>query len=265
MPAIKQNIEQSMKMESTPLVYLEYNPDPEPKENIFKLKNLINKNKPTSNIRFSMGYVSRLYPDTYRITTCRHLITNSDGGIPTKEKILEGLEVYARYQSVNKKMKSLMFEDVNIKIHSDILTDLLFIEINHPTDYNFNLLNQASLLCKKRILGSKVYYFQNPQRKLYFRLFEGNITEEKFYVTKISADGYFYYYTSVPQEDYRVFDIIDTTKESLIKGASGSPIISRNGEVVGMICAHNKSKGKGIYLPIEKIERLYNEINDFHN
>jgi len=262
MPVIKKNIEQNMKMESTPLVYLEYNPELAPSKNRFRLKTLFKKQ--ATSIRFSMGYVSRPYPNTYRITTCRHLITDKEGRLPSKDIILEGLEVFARYQCVNKKIRNLMLEDVDIKVHPDILTDLLFIEITRPSNYNFNLLNQSSVQCQKRFPGNQVYYFQNQSSEMYFKIFEGVITKEQFYVTRISPDGFFYYYTTQPQENYRVFDIIDTTKEFSIHGASGSPILSRKGEVVGMICAQNKDKGKGIYLPIEKIERLYNEITAYH-
>ena len=58
-------------------------------------------------------------------------------------------------------------------------------------------------------------------------------------------------------------DMVVTNAEQII-GASGSPLLSRRGEVVGMICAHDQAKGKGIYLSIEKIERLYAEIEAYH-
>ena len=63
---------------------------------------------------------------------------------------------------------------------------------------------------------------------------------------------------------HRAFHTIHTTKEVSIKGASGSPLLSRKGEVVGMICAHDQLNGRGIYLSIEKIERLYREIKGYH-
>jgi len=31
-----------------------------------------------------------------------------------------------------------------------------------------------------------------------------------------------------------------------------------------MVCAHDQNKGRVIYLSVEKIERLYNEIDSYH-
>ena len=98
-----------------------------------------------------MGYVSRPYPKTYRITTCRHLITRENEILPSKQQILNGLEVFTRYEGVNKKLHSLLHEDVEIKIHEDDLTDLLFIEISRPDNYNFQLLKQASVRCRRTL------------------------------------------------------------------------------------------------------------------
>ena len=247
-----------MKMEQNPLVYLEYTPT---KKRKFALKNLF---KGAQDTRFCMGYVSHPYAETYRITTCRHLISNPLGELPSKAAILEGLEVFARYEGVNKKLHSLMFEDVDIKIHEDALADILFIEITHPDNYNFQLLNQATVRCKKRFPGSQVYYFQHPQTDAYFRLFEGIIAAHKIYITGITNDGNFFFTERPPARHYRAFHTIDTTKEISIQGASGSPILSRQGEVVGIICAHDQANGRGIYLSIEKIERLYKEIKEYH-
>lgn len=254
MPAVKQKINDAMKMEQNPLVYLEYTPVQKPK---FKLKNLF---KASQNTRFCMGYVSHPYESTFRITTCRHLISNPLGEIPSKADILAGLEVFARYEGVHKKLHSLMLEDVNIKIHDDELVDILFIEITHPDNYNFQLLNQAEATCRKRFPGSRVYYFQHPKTTTYFTLLEGTITPQQIYITGITNDGNFFFTEERPAKHYRVFQTIDTIKKGAIQGASGSPILSRQGEVVGMICAHAQAKGKGIYLSIEKIERLYKEI-----
>jgi len=157
-----------------------------------------------------------------------------------------------------------MFEDVDIKVHIDVLADLLFIEITQPDDYNFELLNQASVQCRKRFPGNQVYYFQNHDREKYFRLFEGAISQEQIYITSISNEGHFLYQENKPKSHYRLFSTIDTTNKLLIKGASGSPLLSRNGEVIGMMCAHDQNRGKGIYLSIEKIEKLYNEIRGYH-
>jgi len=236
-----------MKDEQNPLVYLEYTPQ----------RKLIDRLKPQrlfsgisdeiTTMKYCMGYVSHPYEDTYRITTCRHLVASEDGRVPSKLDILKGLEVYARYEGVNKKFHSLHFEDVNIKIHEDQLTDLLFIEITHPDAYNFQLLNQASYRCRRRFPGSQVYFFQHHEEEKYFRLYEGEVSIEKIYITGIAK-----------------FDTIRTTDEVLIIGASGSPILSRRGEVIGMMCAHHQDIGRGIYLPIEKIERLYAEIAGYH-
>ena len=212
-----------------------------------------------------MGYVSKPYEATYRITTCRHLITNEFGEIPSKETILEGLEVFSRYEGAHKKFHNFMFEDVDIKVHEDVLADILFIEITRPDNYNFQLLNQAAANCIKRFPGKRVYYFQHPQTKQFFHLFEGAISTKKIYITGITNDGNFYFSETAPNKHYRAFHSIKTTKEVLIKGASGSPILSRKGEVVGMVCAHDQTNGKGIYLSIEKIERLYNEIEEYHS
>lgn len=256
MPATKQRIKQLMKMEQNPLVYLEYTPQ-------LKLAAYFHsKTKFTK--QYCMGYVSRPYECTYRITTCRHLVANNRGEIPSKQEILEGLEVFARYEGVNKKFHSLMFEDVDIKVHIDQLADLLFIEITHPDNYNFQLLNQAAINCTKRFPGSEVYYFQNHKEEQYFRLFEGKISTNKIYITEIANDGYFLFQENQPNQHYRLFHTIDTTRDIVIKGASGSPILSRSGEVVGMVCAHHQAEGKGIYLSIEKIECLYNEIRGYH-
>ena len=263
MPEVKQRIEELMKMEKNPLVYLEYTPQLKSTNKFFQLKNLFSQ-RSKSNLRICMGYVSRPFEDTYRITTCRHLVTNQKGEVSSKEEILEGLEVFARYEGVNKKFHKLMFEDVDIKIHIDILADLLFIEITRPDNYNFQLLNQASIRCRRRYPGNLVYYFQHQNKEKYFRLFEGKISREKIYITGISIDGHFFFQRDRPQKHHRAFHTIDTTKELLIKGASGSPILSRRGEVVGIMCAHDQAAGKGIYLSIEKIERLYEEINDYH-
>ncbi len=264
MPATKQRIVQSMKMEQNPLVYLEFTP-PSKRTKRFKPRKLFAKrNKRSAQTRFCMGYVSRPYESTYRITTCRHLVAKNDGTLPTKVEILEGLEVFARYEGEHKKLHSLMFEDVNIKTHIDELADLLFIEILHPDNYNFQLLNQASASCAKRFPGNEVYYFQNHQEEAFFRLFEGKITTDKIYIIEIANDGNFFFHEQKPNQHYRMFNTIDTIKNVLIKGASGSPLLSREGEVVGMICAHEQSAGKGIYLTIEKIERLYDEIRGYH-
>lgn len=260
MPAIKQTITQSMKTKQNPLVYLEYTPVVNPLQK-FKFTNLF---KGAQNTRFCMGYVSHPYEATFRITTCRHLITNPLGEIPSKADILEGLEVFARYEGVHKKFHSLMFEDVNIKIHDDELADILFIEITHPDNYNFQLLDQAEATCRKRFPGSQVYYFQHPKEEAYFKLFEGTITPQKIYITGITNDGNFFFTEQTPAKHYRTFHTIDTTKEVSIQGASGSPILSRQGEVVGMVCAHDQANGKGIYLSIEKMERLYQEIGRYH-
>ena len=95
---------------------------------------------------------------------------------------------------------------------------------------------------------------------MYFRLFEGAISRAEIYITGISENGHFTYFEDQPNVHHRKFNTINTTKEVLIKGASGSPILSRRGEVIGMICAHDQSIGRGLYLSIEKIERLYDEI-----
>lgn len=258
MPAVKQKIVDDMKMEQNPLVYLEYVPVKRPR---YKFKKLFRSSK---NKRFCMGYVSHPYADTYRITTCRHLVANSFGELPSKADILEGLEVFARYEGVNKKLHSLMFEDVNIKVHEDELADILFIEITHPDNYNFQLLNQATARCKKRFPGSEVYYFQHPKKEAYFHLFEGIIATRKIYITGIDNDGDFYFTEQPPAKHHRAFHTVDTTTEISIKGASGSPILSRQGEVVGIMCAHDQLNGRGIYLSIEKIERLYQEISFYH-
>lgn len=265
MPATKQRIEQLMKMEQNPLVYLEYRPQRKLAAYL-KLKKIFKPlTKKEPHLRICMGYVSRPYEATYRITTCRHLVTDEKGAVPSKRAILKGLEVYARYEGVNKKFHDLMFEDVNIKVHEDVLTDLLFIEISHPDNYNFQLLSQASVKCRRRYPGSQVFYFQNHEAEKYFRLFEGNINQKKVYVTRIDNNGFFFFQKSRPEKHCRVFQTIDTTKEEVIKGASGSPLLSRRGEVVGMICAHQQREGKGIYLSIEKIERLYDEIQAYHD
>jgi len=263
-----------MKMEQNPLIYLEFTPTKKlTAARIFgnRLINLVKLSiqdpryqKEESSMRLCMGYVSRPYEQTYRITTCRHLISNNDGTIPTKEEILEGLEVFARYEGVNQKFHSLMFEDVDIKVHEDLLADLLFIEITQPDNYNFQLLNQASARCRRRFPGSQVYYFQNHKDVRYFRLFEGAVSREKIYVTDITTNGFFYREKERPAAHHRLFHTIDTTDEVLINGASGSPLLSRRGEVIGMMCAHDQSIGRGIYLSVEKIERLYDEIQEYH-
>jgi len=258
MPAVKQNIVDSMKMEQNPLVYLEYLPVKKQKS---KLRRLL---RGVKDKRFCMGYVSHPYESTYRITTCRHLVATPFGELPSKADILEGLEVFARYEGVNKKLHSLMFEDVDIKVHEDELADILFIEITHPDNYNFQLLNQATARCKKRFPGSQVYYFQHPKKEAYFHLFEGIIATKKIYITGIDNDGDFYFTEHAPVKHHRAFHTVDTTKEISIKGASGSPILSRQGEVVGIMCAHDQLNGRGIYLSIEKIERLYKEITEYH-
>ena len=256
MPTIKQNIIQSMKMESNPLVYLEYTPT--------RVINRFLKRKVRRKKQFCMGYVSHPYKATYRITTCRHLIANEFGEIPSKIEILAGLEVFARYEGVNKKLHSLLFEDVAIKVHEDELADVLFVEITHPDTYNFKLLNQACANCKKRFPGSIVYYFQHPKTRKYFKLFEGNISKKEIYITGITNEGDFFFMEDKPTKHHRTFSTIDTTQAVSIKGASGSPILSRLGEVVGIICAHDQLRGKGIYLSIEKIERLYGETKEYH-
>ncbi len=265
MPATKQRIEQLMKMESTPLVYLEYTAVQKSEDFLSKIKTLFSASlQIETDTKYCMGYVSHPYPKTYRITTCRHLISSENGGLPSKKEILTGLKVFTRYEGVNKKLHSFMLEDVDIKIHEDELTDLLFIEISRPDSYNFQLLNQASVRCRRRFPGSEVYYFQNSGEDPFFRLFEGRISTEKLYITHITSDGYFLFQKEKPSIHFRTFDLIDTTKDEPITGASGSPILSRRGEVVGMICAHEQQAGRGIYLPIEKIERLYGEIAGYH-
>ncbi len=264
MPAVKQRIGQLMTMAQNPLVYLEYAPKKKLKEYLKSGKIFKRSDDRQPQLRICMGYVSRPYESTYRITTCRHLVSNLQGEIPSKKEILKGLEVYARYEGFNKKLHSLMFEDVNIKVHDDVLADLLFIEITHPDNYNFQLLNQASARCRRRYPGSQVYYFQHYKKEQLFRLFEGAISRDKIYITGIANNGYFLYLENKPTIHHRLFHTISTTDEVLIKGASGSPLLSRRGEVIGMICAHDQSKGIGIYLSIEKIERLYGEISKYH-
>lgn len=215
-------------------------------------------------MRSCMGYVSRPYKSTYRITTCRHLISTKSGEIPTKKEILKGLEVFARYEGVNKKLHSLMFEDVNIKVHEDMLVDLIFIEISHPDNYNFQLLNQAAVECKKRFPGNQVYYFQNHTKEHYFRFFEGQTSQDKIYITGIDHNGHFFYLEEKPNIHHRRFYTIIAEEEAILQGASGSPLLSRKGEVIGMVCAHDQNKGRVIYLSVEKIERLYNEIDSYH-
>ncbi len=274
MPATKQRIGDQMKMEQNPLIYLEYTPTKKLNIAGFFKNSLTNFVKPIdhnlrfqkeqSSMRFCMGYVSRPYEQTYRITTCRHLVSSNGGAIPTKEEILEGLEVFARFEGVNKRFHSLMFEDVDIKVHEDVLADLLFIEITQPDNYNFQLLNQAAARCRRRFPGSQVYYFQNHKDERYFRLFEGAISREKIYITGITNDGSFFIKEDKPTIHHRQFLTIDTTDEVLVTGASGSPLLSRRGEVIGMMCAHDQGIGRGIYLSVEKIERLYDEIQEYH-
>ena len=262
MPAIKQSIYQSMKMEANPLVYLEYFPNQDLTKPFNRM--MVRFFRERSEHRFCMGYVSHPYAETFRITTCRHLVADKNGHLPSKEAILKGLEVFARFEGINQRLHSLLFEDVNIKVHADPLTDLLFIEINHPDDYNFQLLNQACAHCGMRIPGHQVYYFQHHEPEQIFRFLEGQLTNKQVYITGITDEGNFFYQDIQPQQHHRVFQVIHTTKAILIKGASGSPILSRKGEVVGMICAHDQESGLGIYLSIEKIERLYGEIEGYH-
>lgn len=259
MPAIKRKIANSMKMEQNPLVYLEYTPVKKPK---FKIQTLF---KAPEDTRFCMGYVSHPYAETFRITTCRHLIANPKGELPSKTAILEGLEVFARYEGVNKRLHSLLFEDVDIKIHKDKLADILFIEITRPDNYNFQLLSQAEATCIKRFPGNEVYFFQHPKAADYFNFYEGVIAPNQIYITGITKDGDFFFTERRPLKHHRAFHTIHTTKEVSIKGSSGSPLLSRKGEVVGMICAHDQTEGRGIYLSIEKIERLYQEIRYYHD
>ncbi len=94
MPAVKQRIGEQMKREENPLVYLEYTPEKKIIEDKYS-KNLLTQNfDENSPTKICMGYVSRPYKETYRITTCRHLITDELGKIPSKIEILNGLEVF---------------------------------------------------------------------------------------------------------------------------------------------------------------------------
>ncbi len=256
MPETRQRIEEMMKMELNPLVYLEYTP-------VKRLSNLVNR-KRNFGKSICMGYVSKPYEHTYRITTCRHLIINANNRIPSKSTILKNLEVFIRFKGVNKKFVDLMMEDVDIKVHKDDLVDLLFIEITKPEFYNFQLLNQASVKCRRRFPGRQVFYFQNNDQFRYFRLFEGRLLTEKMSISEITREGYFYLTASEDRTHFREYDAIHTTKDEIIKGASGSPILSRRAEVVGIICAHEQRRGKGIYLSIERIENFYNEISTYH-
>jgi len=82
MPATKQRIEELMKMERNPLVYLEYTPKQKLIESINPSKIIakyFKEEKP--NLRTCMGYVSRPYESTYRITTCRHLVSTTKAPI----------------------------------------------------------------------------------------------------------------------------------------------------------------------------------------
>ncbi len=265
MSKVKWEIDELMKMEENPLVYLEYSPSRKKSFLFSKINHLISPYVKRADLKFCMGYVSRLYSKTYRITTCRHLIANDKGELPSKADILEGLEVFSRYKDVNKKFYSFMFEDVDIKIHSDEFADLLFIEITNPDHYNFQLLNQAASECEMRFPGEVVYYFQNHKREKYFRLYEGKLSHENVFITKISKDGkHFFFQLKKPAIKHRAFHTINTTNDVSIIGASGSPILTQKGEVAGIICAHDIEKGKGIYLSIEDIEVLYNEIVDYH-
>ena len=91
MPAIKQGIYQSMKTEANPLVYLEYFPNQDLTKPFNRM--MVRFFRERSAHRFCMGYVSHPYPETFRITTCRHLVADMQGNLPPKEVILKGLDM----------------------------------------------------------------------------------------------------------------------------------------------------------------------------
>ncbi|MCG0275876.1 MAG: trypsin-like peptidase domain-containing protein [Thermosediminibacteraceae bacterium] len=180
------------------------------------------------------------FPDTQSKSIGSGFIISSDGYILTNHHVIEGAsEVYVTVKGFSKPFKATV-------VGTDFELDLAVLKINSESKLPFLTLGDSD----KMRVGDWVIAIGNPYR------LDHTVT-----VGVISAKERPLSITDRSTGKTRVFKNLIQTDAAINPGNSGGPLLSLNGEVIGINTAVNaEAQGIGFAIPINTVKEVLDEL-----
>ncbi len=209
-----------------------------------------------------VGFVYKKLEDYIILVTCKHsLIHNTSKEIRTRDLIetfhWDDSLVQEYIGGTNLQFKFGKKTELNVLKHYPALDE---------HDISFLIINQVDILEEyKRPISNKnsrCYCLQNKCKGI--KKLHGTLDYNRHYRNcgMVNVDEMFDgYIVETPLENDTNENLLGIANMNEVhKGMSGSPLISENGEILGMVVAANEKERYALYYSIERIDFIYSLI-----